>query len=40
MKNVRKSYDHDLAVLSWPFRSTNTNKYLILRETRTKEEIN
>jgi len=33
-------YDHNLAILSWPFRSTNTNKYLILRKTSTKEEIN
>ena len=40
MKNLRKSYDHNLAILSWPFRSTNTNKYLILRKTCTKEEIN
>jgi len=39
-KILRKTYDHNLAILSWPFRSTNTNKYLILCKTRTKEEIN
>jgi len=39
-KILRKTDDHNLAILSWPFRSTNTNKYLILRKTRTKEEIN
>ena len=36
-KILRKTYDHNLAILSWPFRSTNTNKYLILYKTRTKE---
>jgi len=39
-KILRKTYDHNLAILSWPFRSTNTNKYLILRKTRMREEIN
>ena len=39
-KSLRKTYDHNWAILSWPFRSTNTNKYLIVRKTRTKEEIN
>jgi len=39
-KILRKTYDHNLAILSWPLRSTSTNKYLILRKTRTKEDIN
>ena len=39
-KSLKKTYDHNLAIWSWPFRSTNTNKYLILHKTRTKEEIN
>ena len=36
---LRKTYDHNLAILSWPFEA-QTQKYLILRKTRTKEEIN
>jgi len=39
-KILRKTYDHNLAILSWSFRSTNTNKYLVLHKTCTKGEIN
>ena len=31
-KILRTTYDHNLAVWSWPFQSTNTNKYLIFTQ--------
>ena len=35
-KILTKTYDQNLVILNRPFRSTNTNKYLVLCKTRTK----
>jgi len=39
-EKVKKNLRSQLSYLKLAIRSTNTNKYLILRKTRTKQEIN
>jgi len=39
-EKIKKNLRSQLSYLKLAIWSTNTNKYLILRKTRTKEEIN